>query len=173
MIVDDNRHMRALLFSILHAFGFKTVQEVSDGESALREIEPFGAEIVITDWHMEPMDGIKLVRNIRSSGVDAVKYVPIIMLTGHSEAERVREARDAGVHEFLAKPISASALYTRIVRIIESPRPFIKTEHYFGPDRRRQDTGRPDDLPERREKDRIDAADEASADSVADAVSAA
>ena len=59
------------------------------------------------------------------------------MLTGHSEKKRVTAARDAGVTEFLAKPISAKALYQRIVNVVANPRPFIKTKTYFGPDRRR------------------------------------
>jgi DNA-binding response OmpR family regulator len=59
------------------------------------------------------------------------------MLTGHSEKKRVVAARDAGVTEFLAKPISAKALYQRILNVVANPRPFIKTKNYFGPDRRR------------------------------------
>jgi DNA-binding response OmpR family regulator len=64
-------------------------------------------------------------------------YAPIIMLTGHSEKRRVTVARDAGVTEFLAKPISAKGLYQRILNVVANPRPFIKTKTYFGPDRRR------------------------------------
>jgi two-component system chemotaxis response regulator CheY len=63
--------------------------------------------------------------------------VPIVMLTGHSEKKRVIAARDAGVTEFLAKPISAKALYQRVLNIVANPRPFIRTKSYFGPDRRR------------------------------------
>jgi DNA-binding response OmpR family regulator len=59
------------------------------------------------------------------------------MLTGHSEKRRVTMARDAGVTEFLAKPISAKGLYHRILNVVANPRPFIKTKTYFGPDRRR------------------------------------
>jgi DNA-binding response OmpR family regulator len=59
------------------------------------------------------------------------------MLTGHSEKRRVTVARDAGVTEFLAKPISAKGLYQRILNVVANPRPFIKTKTYFGPDRRR------------------------------------
>lgn len=64
-------------------------------------------------------------------------FVPIIMLTGHAEKRRVMQARDAGVHEFLCKPISARALYLRLFSVIAHPRPFVKTTSYFGPDRRR------------------------------------
>jgi DNA-binding response OmpR family regulator len=59
------------------------------------------------------------------------------MLTGHSEKKRVVAARDAGITEFMAKPISAKSLYQRIVNVVANPRPFIKTKTYFGPDRRR------------------------------------
>lgn len=151
MVVDDNRNMRALLCSILHALGFKRIKEVADGESALEEIPQFCPDIIITDWHMEPMNGIELVKNIRASGEDQVRYLPIIMLSGHSEAERVRGARDAGAHEFLAKPISAKSLFARIIRIVDSPRPFVKTDFYFGPDRRRQDLGPEAGMPDRRQ----------------------
>ncbi len=68
---------------------------------------------------------------------NANPYVAIIMLTGHSEKKRVTAARDAGVTEFLAKPISAKGLYQRIVNVVANPRSFIKTKTYFGPDRRR------------------------------------
>jgi DNA-binding response OmpR family regulator len=74
---------------------------------------------------------------IRQPGANANPYVPIIMLTGHSEKKRVVGSRDAGVTEFLAKPISAKALYERILNVVANPRPYIKSKTYFGPDRRR------------------------------------
>lgn len=150
MIVDDNRHMRGLLCSIMHALGIKRIREIGDGETALSEIEDFEPDIVLTDWHMEPMDGTTLVNMIRHSSVDLIRYVPIIMLSGHSDMVRVQEARDCGVHEFLTKPVSAKSLLARLITIIEHPRPFIKTEQYFGPDRRRHDLGAPDDMKDRR-----------------------
>ena len=86
---------------------------------------------------MPIFDGLELTQMIRQPGANANPYVAIIMLTGHSEKKRVASARDAGVTEFLAKPISAKGLYQRIVNVVANPRPFIKTKTYFGPDRRR------------------------------------
>jgi two-component system, chemotaxis family, chemotaxis protein CheY len=160
MIVDDNRHMRGLLCSIMHALGIKRMKELGDGESALAEIGAFEPDLLITDWHMEPMDGTTLVKTIRHSSDELIRYVPIIMLSGHSDMLRVREARDCGVHEFLTKPVSAKSLLARLITIIEQPRPFIKTEQYFGPDRRRQDIGPPSGEADRRS----DAAPEAVGD---------
>jgi DNA-binding response OmpR family regulator len=74
---------------------------------------------------------------IRQPGAHANPFVPIIMLTGHTERTRVTAARDAGITEFLAKPISAKGLYQRVFSVVAHPRPFIKTATYFGPDRRR------------------------------------
>ena len=86
---------------------------------------------------MPIFDGLELAQMIRQPESKGNPYAPIIMLTGHSEKRRVTVARDAGVTEFLAKPISAKGLYQRILNVVANPRPFIKTKTYFGPDRRR------------------------------------
>jgi CheY-like chemotaxis protein len=155
LILDDNRHMRSLVQSILHALGVKQIREASDAPEAFKELQHFHADVIIADWHMEPLDGLDFVRLVRTAKDSPNLYVPIIMLTGHTEYQRVCEARDAGVNEFLAKPISARALYTRFASIIENPRPFIRTKTYFGPDRRRQNLGPPRGVVERR-KDEIE-----------------
>ena len=80
---------------------------------------------------------VELAQMIRQPESKGNPFAPIIMLSGHSEKRRVTIARDAGVTEFLAKPISAKGLYQRILNVVANPRPFIKTKHYFGPDRRR------------------------------------
>ena len=139
LIVDDNKHMRALVKTILHALGAKNCREASDGADAFKELRHFPADIIICDWNMSPLDGLDFVRLVRTGGDSPNPFVPIVMLTGHTELVKVIEARDSGVHEFLAKPISARSLYARIWIIIEKPCEFIKTKSYFGPDRRRND----------------------------------
>ncbi|HEY2135307.1 MAG TPA: response regulator [Xanthobacteraceae bacterium] len=137
LVIDDNAHMRRILRTLLHSFGTREVYEAEDGASGLEAFMHFIPDIVIADWAMPIFDGLELTQMIRQPGANANPYVPIIMLSGHSEKKRVMLARDAGVTEFLAKPISAKALYQRILNIILSPRPFIRTRTYFGPDRRR------------------------------------
>jgi two-component system chemotaxis response regulator CheY len=139
LVVDDNKHMRALVKSILHALGVKSILEAADGADAFKELRHFPADIIICDWNMSPLDGLDFMCLVRTSGDSPNPYVPIIMLTGHTEMNRVLEARDSGVHEFLAKPISAKSLYSRILAIIENPREFVRTQLYFGPNRRRHD----------------------------------
>ena len=137
LICDDNPHMRRILRTLLHSFGAREAYEAEDGATALEMYSHYVPDIVITDWSMPIFDGLELAQMIRQPESKGNPYAPIIMLTGHSEKKRVVAARDAGVTEFLAKPISAKALYQRIMTIVLNPRPFIKTRSYFGPDRRR------------------------------------
>ncbi len=150
LVLDDNRNMRTLIESILFALGVRKIHEAPDVKQAFRDLQYFHADIVVTDWQMEPLNGLDFVRMVRSDENSPNPYVPIIMLTGHTELHRVCEARDAGVNEFLAKPISAKALYARITSIIDVARPFIRTKTYFGPCRRRRNLGAPRGMKERR-----------------------
>jgi len=137
LVCDDNPHMRRILRTLLHSFGAREVYESEDGATALEMYTHCVPDIVITDWSMPIFDGLELAQMIRQPESKGNPYAPIIMLTGHSEKRRVTVARDAGVTEFLAKPISAKGLYQRILNVVANPRPFIKTKTYFGPDRRR------------------------------------
>ncbi|MGH6870941.1 MAG: response regulator [Rhizomicrobium sp.] len=138
LVVDDNPHMRKLVVTVLQAFGVIQIFEAADAERAwvmLRDINP---DVVFLDWMMDGMTGIDLVRMIRTSAATPNPFVPVIMLTGYTQAQHVRAARDAGVNEFLAKPVSARAILTRLTAVIEHPRPFVRTKVYFGPCRRRR-----------------------------------
>ena len=137
LVIDDNIHMRRIVRTLLHGFGAREVYEAEDGASGLEAFTNYMPDIILTDWVMPIFDGLELTQMIRQPGGNANPYVPIIMLTGHSEKRRVTLARDAGITEFITKPISATALYRRILNVIANPRPFIKTNTYFGPDRRR------------------------------------
>ena len=120
LIIEDNVHMRRILRTLLYGFGSREVYEAEDGAAGLEAFVHYSPDIVITDWAMPIFDGLELTQMIRQPGANANPYVPIIMLTGHSEKKRVLAARDAGVTEFLAKPISAKALYQRILNIVRS-----------------------------------------------------
>lgn len=138
MIVDDNPQMRALLSALLRAIGILRIREVRDGALALQEMRSAPADIIITDYAMEPMNGIEFTRMARTASDNANPMAAIIMLTGHAERARVEEARDAGVTEFLAKPVTAKSLFDKLASVIDNPRMFIRTRAYVGPDRRRR-----------------------------------
>jgi len=138
LVVDDNHHMVVLVKEILIALGIKQVHTAKDSAEAFEELRAFPADIVVCDYNMQPLDGLDFTRLVRNSPDSPNPYIAILMMTGHSDHRTVVAGRDAGVNEFVAKPISLKSLSQRIVHIIEKPRPFIKTKRYFGPDRRRQ-----------------------------------
>lgn len=138
LLVDDNPHMRTLLSEILRAIGVTEVFEATDGAQALQRMRLHPVDMVMTDLAMEPLDGIDFLQLLRNSADSPDQMCPVIMITGHTTQKRVAEARDAGVNEFLAKPVTARGVIDRITRIVEHPRPFIRTDSYFGPDRRRR-----------------------------------
>ncbi|MGQ0663177.1 MAG: response regulator [Pseudomonadota bacterium] len=138
LIVDDNRHMHDILSNMLRGLGVKTISRCADGAAAFLALKDFAADLVVLDWEVPILDGYDFTRLIRTAHDSPNPFVPIIMLTAHTERRRVIMARDAGVNEYLAKPVSARSLYERIVAVIENPRPFIRSPNYFGPCRRRR-----------------------------------
>ena len=137
LIVEDNAHMRSLLRALLSSAGVKDIAEASNGQNAIEALRERKSDLVLSDLAMKPMDGLEFTRYVRNHDHSPNPFVPIIMISGHTEKYRVEAARDAGVTEFLAKPITAQNLFTRITEIIERPRAFVRCEGYFGPDRRR------------------------------------
>ena len=140
LLVDDNPNMRAIVAAMLKSVGVGRLSEAEDGVVALELLRREAIDIAIVDFRMKPMDGAAFTRAVRSEGDSANPYLPVIMMTGHSEKSRVTEARDAGVTEFVAKPVKAQTLLTRIEAVILRPRPFVRSPSYFGPDRRRTGT---------------------------------
>lgn len=138
LLVDDNQHMRVLITEILRAVGVQHIIDAGDGAEGLQLMRAHNIDIVITDLAMEPLDGIDFVRLLRNSADSPNQMVPVIMITGHSTLRRIQEARDAGVNEFLAKPITARGVIDRLRLIIDHGRQFVRSEDYFGPDRRRR-----------------------------------
>lgn len=140
LIVDDYQPMRLILKNVLYALGIKSVAEAAGGEEALKFLKGTGVDIVFADNLMEPVNGIEMMRKIRAGENGINSYTPVIMVSGDSDLSQIVKARDAGINEFLAKPISAKMVYLRICSVIEHPRSFIKAEHFSGPDRRRRAT---------------------------------
>jgi CheY-like chemotaxis protein len=137
IIIDDNTYMRRVIKALLHGFGSREVLEAEDGAAGLEAFMTYAPDVVILDWEMPILDGLEVTRMIRQPTTSVNPFAPIIMVTGHSEKRRVVMARDAGVNEFLVKPISSKGLYDRILAVVAFPRPFIRTKSFFGPDRRR------------------------------------
>jgi CheY-like chemotaxis protein len=139
LVVDDNAHMRAIVGAILKSAGITHIREAGHGGHALMFLKDFPADVAIVDFQMAPVDGLEFTKKVRDPATSPNPYLPIIMMTGYAEQSRVVQARDAGVNEFLVKPITAKGVLDRLHAAVFKPREFVKTESYFGPTRRRVD----------------------------------
>ena len=138
VMVEDNPHLRKLMKEILIGYNIRNVKAFGQAEDMREELLTRPYDLAIIDWNMKPISGIELVYWIRNNKNSPDKFLPIIMVSGHSERHRVEKARDAGVNEFIVKPLSGSSIYNKLVQLTDNPRPFVDTKHYFGPDRRRK-----------------------------------
>jgi CheY-like chemotaxis protein len=142
LILDDNAHMRGLVRVILAGFGCRRVEEAADCAEALEIISRGETDMAFVDFKLSGADGVDFCRRIRMGPESPDAYLPIIMITAYSERSRVLDAINAGVDEFLVKPVRAVDVANRVNAVIERRRPFVKAGGYFGPDRRRREDPR-------------------------------
>jgi|GEM_PF-760091 len=139
LLVDESRHMRQLMRSIITAAGGRFFADANDGSEALKTLSEFKADIILSEINLTPMDGLEMVAALRSNTSDDFNaFTPVILITAHTEYETIIKARDTGINEILAKPVSQEALLKRIMAVVRNPREFIKVKDYVGPDRRRK-----------------------------------
>lgn len=144
LIIDDSRYARSFIKSALFSFGVRNVIEAGDGASGVITLRDQKVDLVLVDHDMEPMDGVDFTRIVRGGDEVACVDIPIIMISGMAEMEKVIEARNAGVNEFLVKPVSADSLFRRVRNALVNPRPFVHSADYVGPCRRTVDRAPPE-----------------------------
>lgn len=110
LLVDDNAALRGALRVSLNAFGCAQVIEADTVDRALDVLTSRPVDLVITDWKMQPRDGLDFVRTLRRGPTSPTAFIPVIMLSGYSDRQRIAEATAAGVDTFLVKPFTAASL---------------------------------------------------------------
>jgi len=148
LVVEDNGFMRHLMTSVLKNLGFGRVDAASHGGEAIDFLRAIGKspsrgglmsiDMIVSNWQMEPIDGLELLRWVRRAKDSPDRCVPFVMVTAFADMPRLRQARDAGVTEFMVKPYSIATLCNRVLAVIERPRQFVSSPKFFGPDRRRR-----------------------------------
>jgi two-component system, chemotaxis family, chemotaxis protein CheY len=141
LIADSNSYMLTIVRTMLRGFGIHKIREATDGAIALEEINQHLIDLIIVDYALGTLDGVELTEMLRGAEDSPNRFVPVIMLSAYTEKWRIQKARDAGVTEFLRKPLCAKDLYMRLVEVIDNPRPFVNAKRFFGPDRRRHEIG--------------------------------
>jgi two-component system chemotaxis response regulator CheY len=116
MIVDDQQSMRGICKYILNQLGFTNIVEARSGRDALGKLEQNSVDLIISDWNMEDIDGLTLLRVIRRH--PKTQAMPFIMATGRSDKEQVKEAISYGVNNYIIKPFDALTMKKRIEAVI-------------------------------------------------------
>ena len=116
LIVDDYKTMLRVLRNFLLQLNFGNIAEATDGSIALQKLRQQDFGFVISDWNMEPMTGIQLLREVRAD--DKLKHLPFIMITAESKSENVIAAKQAGVSNYIVKPFSAETLKSKMTSVL-------------------------------------------------------
>jgi two-component system, chemotaxis family, chemotaxis protein CheY len=116
LVVDDYKTMVRIVRNLLHQLGFEDVDEANDGASALAKLRARRFGLVISDWAMEPMNGLELLQQVRAD--PDLASLPFIMITAENRAERVAKAEQAGANGYIVKPFTAETLRDRITRVM-------------------------------------------------------
>ncbi|AWL11294.1 Histidine kinase [Saliniradius amylolyticus] len=117
LVVDDFSTMRRIIKNLLKDLGFTNVQEADDGNTALPMLQQGDFDFVVTDWNMPGMQGIDLLRAIRSD--DNLKHLPVLMVTAEAKKEQIVAAAQAGVNGYVVKPFTAATLKEKLDKIFE------------------------------------------------------
>jgi len=151
LIVDDSIVVRNLIKWALKSGDAAAIREAANGNRALRVLEGFSPDVILINCRTQPVDALEFVRRVRDPETGDHAFARIVIMSRCRRYRQVLAARDAGVDEFLVKPLSRAGLLAGIRTVIDNPRPFSRTDGYFGPDRRRMAITH--DGPERRKSD--------------------
>ncbi|MEE9318072.1 MAG: response regulator [Rhodospirillales bacterium] len=116
LVVDDYKTMLRILRNLLKQLNFSNIDEAMDGAEALGKLRSEKFDFVISDWNMEPMTGIELLRQVR--GDEKLKHLPFIMITAESKSENVIAAKEAGVSNYIVKPFNAETLKGKMTSVL-------------------------------------------------------
>lgn len=112
LVVDDYKTMLRIIGNLLKQIGFQQIDEATDGASALAKLRDKDYGLIISDWNMEPMTGLQLLKEVRAD--NRLSKTPFIMITAESKTENVVAAKAAGVTNYIVKPFNAETLKQKI-----------------------------------------------------------
>lgn len=149
LLIEENQHISSIITDLLRSYGFVEISHVSSADGASRNLRRSEFQLILCDLFADRTSGLALVREVRQEAGHPNQLTPIVFTTPVTEREIILGARDAGANEIIRKPFTAMELFKRIVAIVDSPRKFVATGTFQGPDRRRK-TALDDDAEERR-----------------------
>jgi CheY-like chemotaxis protein len=160
LIGDSNQYARRITHSILRSFGANKILEVENALELVKLLSARKIDIFICDERLPPHGGLAMTRTIRRNEANENRTIPILLMTGDARESTIARSRDVGANMVIAKPMSPKGLYDRLAWIAYSPRNFVDTETYFGPDRRFKIEGYPGGVGRRKSDKAVEVATE-------------
>ncbi|WP_461482305.1 chemotaxis response regulator CheY [Porticoccus sp.] len=117
LVVDDFPTMRRIVRTLLKELGYANVDEAEDGADALAKLRGDAYEFVVSDWNMPNLDGLEMLKQIRAD--DALKHLPVLMVTAEAKKENIIAAAQAGANGYVVKPFTAATLEEKLAKIFE------------------------------------------------------
>jgi CheY-like chemotaxis protein len=140
LIVDPFEASARVAADLLRGLGAWRVEPVETSRRGYERAESWAPNLIVTEFSAQGVDAVAFTRAIRRSGL-ACRRCPIVVASSQTKASEITAARDAGAHEFLRKPFSATDLRRRIENVALKSRPWVEAMGYVGPDRRRFNSG--------------------------------
>ena len=153
LVLDDNGASLEILSQVVSGFGVSALLRAESVAEAQRIVQNKTLDLIISDVQMPEVDGCEFIQWLRREGGEANRYVPVILVTGHTRASQILKIRDAGANFTVAKPITPKVLLERIYWVAREDRVFIECDSFVGPDRRFKHTGPPPGTDGRRRDD--------------------
>lgn len=116
LIVDDFKTMLTIIDGVLKQLGFKNIDQASSGQHALEKIKNTKYSLILSDWNMEPMNGLELLKEVRKNS--ETKAIPMILITAESKPENIIAAKREGVSNYIVKPFTANTLKEKLVAVL-------------------------------------------------------
>ena len=139
LVVDPNAFMRGVVADSLRRLMVTTIMAAASAVEAFTVGRAFKPDVIFVDWDAGRMSGLEFTREVRRNTTGVSRETPIILLAGVIDHDQLMSARQAGINEFLLKPVSAQGVLSRIEEVVLRPRKFIDSRNYVGPCRRRKD----------------------------------
>jgi len=115
LVVDDMSTMRRIVKNVLKQIGYTDIDEAENGEDGLKKLKAGGYGLVVSDWNMPVMMGIDLLKAVRAD--PDLKHLPFLMVTAEAQKDNIIEAVQAGVSNYVVKPLTAEALLEKLQKI--------------------------------------------------------
>lgn len=117
LVVDDMSTMRRIVRAILKESGYDNAEEAEDGIDALKKLRAEHFDFVVSDWNMPNMDGLQMLKEIRSD--EALKHLPVLLVTAEAKKENIIQAAQAGADGYIVKPFTANIFSEKLEKIFE------------------------------------------------------